>query len=162
MGSERVSDSTSHLTGGGDSDVPTTHKAAYETLTECFEDVFPYYLSIGMTYEQFWHGNVYLVRAYRKADKLRKQRQNEAAWLQGAYIYDAILSAAPFFRFTFKGYSQPMPYTEKPYDLYGLESEVNEEEEEMKAREEMEMFREKVKAFVTGKRGDDRERDGQN
>ena len=37
----------------------------------------PYYLSIGMTWEQYWQGEADMVRAYRKAQRLRNKRENQ-------------------------------------------------------------------------------------
>lgn len=45
-----------------------------------------------MTYELYWDGRPELVIPYRQADVLRQKRQNNDAWLQGAYFRLAILS----------------------------------------------------------------------
>lgn len=58
-----------------------------------FEEVCPYYLQYGMTYDQFWHGDPWMVRAYRKKWRLELQAQNYNAWLQGLYFYDALSTA---------------------------------------------------------------------
>ena len=47
-------------------------------------------MAIGMTYEEYWYGDPWLVRAYREADKLRQERANESAWLHGLYVAMAI------------------------------------------------------------------------
>lgn len=57
-----------------------------------FDEAFPYYLAIGMTYELYWDGRPELVVPYRKADILRQKRSNNEAWLQGAYIRMAVAS----------------------------------------------------------------------
>ena len=44
---------------------------------------------MGMTYEQYWDMSPYLVIAYRRAYKLKREIANEQAWLQGLYVYDA-------------------------------------------------------------------------
>ena len=146
MGSEEVSASTSPERGGGNN-VPTS-KNTY-TLTDCFKAVFPYYLSIGMTYDQFWNGEAWLTTAYRQADELRQRRDNSHAWLQGMYVYDAILRAAPYFRFTMKGFSRPTPYVEEPYPFKkDTEKPIDEEDQ---TREDYELLRAKVKAFINQK-----------
>jgi len=61
-----------------------------ETFRETFERVFPFYLSIGMTYDQFWNDDVELVKYYREAYKMKQERMNEELWLQGLYIYKAV------------------------------------------------------------------------
>ena len=49
-------------------------------------------MSIGMSYDEFWNQDVSLVKAYRKADELRRRRQNVVLWLQGVYVREALLS----------------------------------------------------------------------
>ena len=36
-------------------------------LYKQFEKLCPYYISIGMTYEQFWFGDVSMTKAYQEA-----------------------------------------------------------------------------------------------
>lgn len=45
-----------------------------------------------MTYEQFWDDDPALVKAYRKADDIRRRRMNEELWLAGIYTADALAS----------------------------------------------------------------------
>lgn len=61
-----------------------------KTYTEIFEEVFPYYLAIGMSYEQFWYRDPQMVRAYRRADEIRRRKMNEEQWLAGMYTADAL------------------------------------------------------------------------
>ena len=49
-------------------------------------------MSIGMTYDEFWNQDVAMVRAYRKAYELKRRQQNDALWLQGIYVRDALLA----------------------------------------------------------------------
>ena len=49
-------------------------------------------MSIGMTYDEFWNQDVAMVRAYRKAHELKRRQQNEALWMQGLYVRDALLA----------------------------------------------------------------------
>ena len=53
------------------------------------EEACPYYLSIGMTYKQYWYASPHLVAVYRKADEYKQDRMSQEAWLQGLYIYGA-------------------------------------------------------------------------
>lgn len=96
----------------------------------------PHYMSIGMTYDEFWDGDVRLTEVYRKADELREKRRNRELWMQGLYIYEALCDASPLFRFTMKkGSIRPEPYVKEPYPL--TQAEVREREErEAKLREE--------------------------
>lgn len=45
-----------------------------------------------MTYDQYWYGDPLMVRAFFKADRLRQERMNAEAWLNGLYISQALMS----------------------------------------------------------------------
>lgn len=72
-------------------------KPSTKSYTEIFNEAFPYYLSIGMSYELYWYGEPNLVKAYREADELRVDRMNYEAWLQGLYVYQAVGALYPVF-----------------------------------------------------------------
>lgn len=72
---ELVSGSLSSQTGGGGGNRPAPRFA----YTEKFYQVFPYYLAIGMTYEQFWEMDCNLVKYYRKAARIRQDLKNQDA-----------------------------------------------------------------------------------
>ena len=86
-------------------------------LTETFEKHFPYYLAMGMTYEQYWYKDCTIVKYYRDAEKIRVRKKNEEAWWQGLYIYEALACVSPIFNPYAKKGTKPVPYREKPYDL---------------------------------------------
>lgn len=83
-------------------------------MTSAFEKACPYYLSLGMSWELFWHGDPEAVRFYREKDALETRRADSLAWLQGRYVYDAMLRAAPPFQ-TFSKSHRAHPYIEAPY-----------------------------------------------
>ena len=82
-----------------------------------------------MTYDEFWHGDMELVRHYRKADEIRKERENQRAWLQGAYIYEALCNVSPILR-AFSNATKPVPYPDRPYALTQKEQEYRAKEAE--------------------------------
>lgn len=89
-----------------------------------------------MTYEQYWYGDVWMVEAFREADKLRQQRMNSEAWWQGMYIYDAVGRLAPVLHaFARKG-TKPQPYPAKPYEI-GAERKNSVETEQIKENERL-------------------------
>ena len=102
------------------------------TLAEMFTEVFPYYLSMGMTYEEFWYGPPSLVRAYRKAYDMERHRRNEEMWMQGRYIFEALRCAPLLVGFPEKGYKPPSGagYPEMPYPLSEKEAQEREIERE--------------------------------
>lgn len=70
-----------------------------------------------MTYEQYWHGDVWMVEAFREAERLRQERTNTEAWLQGMYVYDAIARISPILHAFAKKGTKPQPYVQKPYEF---------------------------------------------
>lgn len=86
-----------------------------------------------MTWDQYWYGDVCMAEAFREADKLRQERQNNEAWLQGVYFARAIQSTICN-AFRSKG-SEPDKYPDQPFDLYGNQKnqEKTEEQEEQEA-----------------------------
>ncbi len=130
MDGELVSGSPSTVRGDGrDSSVPSF------TYTEKFYELFPYYLSIGMTAEQYWDGDCTLPKYYRKADEIRKERRNEELWLQGMYIYEAICDVSPILHAFAKKGTKPLPYSTKPYAISEKQHQRDEEEKERKIAE---------------------------
>ena len=107
-------------------------RSPFLTYTEQFYEVFPYYLSIGMTYEQFWDDDPTLVIYYRRADELRNERMNQELWLQGMYIYDALCDVAPVMNAMAKKGTKPHPYPEKPYPISDRQRRRDKEEQERK------------------------------
>ena len=103
-------------------------------------------MSIGMSYEEFWDGDVSMVKAYRKSYELQEKRRNQELWLQGMYFYEALCDASPLFRFSMKkGTIKPEPYVKEPYPI--SEAEVR-ERKEREARKKEERLKAEFAAFV--------------
>jgi hypothetical protein len=47
-----------------------------------FEELCSYYMSIGMTYHEYWDGDATMVKYFREADELKRERRNSDLWLQ--------------------------------------------------------------------------------
>ena len=108
-----------------------------------FRNACPQYMAFGMTYEQFWDGDVFAHKAYREAEKIRIKQQNQFAWLQGMYIYQAIGALSPALRAFSKG--KVKPYLEEPIELFEDEKRKREERE---AKERYERIKRKVAEFA--------------
>ena len=103
-------------------------------------------MSIGMTYDEFWNGDVCLTEVYRKVSELRDRRRNQEMWLQGMYFYEALCDASPLFRFSMKGGAvKPEPYVKEPYPITAAEFR---EREEREARLKEERMKAQFAAFV--------------
>lgn len=123
-----VSDLLSSTEGSGG----TTTAVPLKTYTEKFNELFPYYISLGMTEEQYWDRDSQLVVAYRKAEELRNARRNQEMWVQGAYIYDVLCRVSPIFQAFAKKGTKPVPYVGEPYALTEKEVEFKQIEKDKK------------------------------
>ena len=60
--------------------------------------MFPHYLAMGMSPEEYWDGESSLKPAYRKAFRIRMENEERIAdrnaWLLGLYVRDALQSVA--------------------------------------------------------------------
>jgi hypothetical protein len=119
--------------------VPTREKSN----TEIFEECFPFYLAIGMSFAEYWTGDTTLVRYYRKAYRIKQDEINNNAWLQGLYIYDAVSTAL---HNALRGMGKQKPpakdYAKQPYEL---NNKVKTETEKAK---EVEIEQEKAAAWM--------------
>lgn len=92
---------------------------------------------MGMTPEEFWHGPPELFSAYRKRAEIERDRQNELAWWQGMYIYDALMAVKAQALAKNEHEAKKYTYTTEPYRVKPYTEEElkkKEEEEAEKAR----------------------------
>lgn len=103
---------------------------APQTLTDAFIAMCPFYLEMGMSYNDYWHRNTSVHKAYRDAYELRKRNNEWARHRQGEYVLQALAVALQCFS---KDKSQNVKYPTKPWPL--TERDAREREErEAKAR----------------------------
>ena len=146
MDSELVSSSLSTTEEVGQNSSPSSF-----TYTEKFYEVFPYYLAIGMTPEQFWDSDCTLVKYYRKAEEIRNEKRNQELWLQGMYVYEAICDVAPILHAFAKKGTKPTPYSAKPYPLNDKQTKRDEEEKQRKLTEKGKRFMEAMATSINKK-----------
>ena len=103
------------------------------SVSKLFHDVEAYYISIGMTYDQFWRDDVWLAKVYRDAEELRARRANVEAWRNGFYTASA-LSSTVGNMFRKKG-SSPIKYMDRPIPLTQKEQDEYEYQRAMEAQE---------------------------
>lgn len=99
------------------------------TIADYIDQQFPYYIAMGMTAHDYWHGDPCMLRAYRKADIIKRDRMNHKAWLQGAYIYSALCAASPLFNSMSKQ-RKAFPYQEKPFSVPEKKKHISKKEQE--------------------------------
>lgn len=83
-----------------------------------------------MSYNQYWHGDCCLVKYYRQAYRIQRDRENEKMWLQGMYIYEALCDVAPIIRAFAKKGTTPIDYPSQPYAITKEEVERRKQEKE--------------------------------
>ena len=125
--------------GGGN----TSRPSPILRYSDKFEELCGYYMSIGMTYEEYWDGDNCMTKYYREKFQLEQERMNRDLWLQGAYIYEALLDASPVFN-PLSVKKKPLPYRENPVPLTERESkrleELNKQKMMENGREAMRMM----------------------
>lgn len=92
--------------------------------------MFPYYLSLGMTYDLYWHGDNTLVCAYDRAQEITNKRRNQELWLQGLYDFHAVSIALSNFHLDGKRH-EVNKYLDKPFDIYGKTKSQEEHDAEV-------------------------------
>lgn len=102
-------------------------------MSEVFERLCPRYMAYGMSYENYWHGDPWAMRAYKQANNLKNRQTNEMMWINGMYVTNA-LSVVLSNAFSKKG-TPPKKYLEKPLDIFPKTDAEIEAEKEQKQRE---------------------------
>ena len=122
---------------------------------DIFDEMFPHYLVMGMTPEQYWDGESELKKAFRKAYELRTKIERQEAdrnnWYMGQYIID-VLQSVPLLvgGLNVKKGAQLPEYPHEPY-LLKQEAEKNKavrrKREEDQTRLAMAMFQTGIEKF---------------
>ena len=88
-------------------------------------------MAIGMSYDDYWNGDCALTKYYREAYEIKLKQQNEAMWLQGLYIHDAVgVVVANALK---KKGAKAAKYTDSPYPVTPIEQrEVKRKEEKQR------------------------------
>lgn len=103
-----------------------------KTLEEYFEEACPYFMAIGMSYDEFWYKSPKLVKQYLKAFKIRQKQESERLWLQGYYTYIALCNVSPVLHAFAKKGTKPLEYPKQPITASKEEIEKQEQEERNK------------------------------
>ena len=119
------------------------------------------YMSMGMTYDEFWYDTPYKAKFYREAYKLKVKHRDEEMWQQGVYIYEALCKVSPILHAFSKKGTKPLPYSEKPYlsDVENVKTEAEKEQEiknaQLIARLHFEQWARQTKERFKNKQGGD-------
>ena len=83
-----------------------------------------------MSLKDYWYGDTYLIRYYRQAMKLRRDRMNFESWLVGKYVYEAISRLIPVLHPYAKQDTKAEPYLSEPLRFQDQEQQEPEMDEE--------------------------------
>lgn len=97
-----------------------------------------------MTRAEYWNGEADLVKVYRQKHQYEMEQRNHEMWLQGLYLYEAMLCVSPVFH-DFAKNPKPLPYREKPFELT---QEAVEEKEKTTQEQARELQKEKMIAWM--------------
>ncbi len=104
------------------------------SLTEFFTKLFPVYMAKGMSYEEYWLGPVWLAKAYREAWEMKIRQEEWARHRQAAYIFEALLCAAPVLK-PFVKDAKPGKFPEQPWPLTQREADEQQAERDRRGYE---------------------------
>ena len=117
------------------------------SISELYHRVFPEYLAMGMTYDQFWKGDCTLVIPYREAYRIRQEEMNRMAWLQGLYMYKALQSTPVIVHGFARRDTKIESYPAKPLE-FRKQSAERKDEEAKRASEHIRAIQFSSKHFV--------------
>ena len=114
-------------------------------LTEVFEKMCPYYMAIGMTYDQYWRDDVTMPIMFRKTYKIKQEEIKWQIWEEGVYTYEALCKVSPVLHAFAKNGTKPLPFSSEPY---GIQKIREEREEKEKIKEDKKVDNERMKAQI--------------
>ena len=129
MGGDLVKSPSDEKTkGGGISRQP------FSSYGQKFEELCGYYMSIGMSYSDYWDGDCCMTKYYRQKFELEKERMNQSLWLQAVYLYEAMCDVYPLFN-PLASKKKAYPFRDEPIPITRKESESSEERRKQKLLE---------------------------
>ena len=101
-------------------------------------------MSIGCTYDQFWHSDPWIAYYYHEAEVHRRETHNYEMWLQGLYVNNAIQSGLAAFSYGLNGRKgkKPEGYMQNPIAITERE----------KAAEKQRAIERSLKFFADGQK----------
>lgn len=118
---------------------------------DIFDELFPHYLLMGMTPEQYWDGESEWKKAYREAYRLRTEMEQRNAdrnnWYMGQYMI-AVLQSVPLLvgGLNVKPSTRLPEYPREPF----LEKAIAEKKQEVKKKREEDQMKLAMAMFQAG------------
>lgn len=105
----------------------------------------------GMTYEEYWYGDPWMVRAFAQTYLLKRRVRNEELWLEGIYMANAFQTVIgnAFGKHKLK-------YLEKPLDIFE-KTEAEKKQEIRNERQKLINWLSRLKRATDSKQGVDKD-----
>lgn len=126
-------------------DKEDTQKEEKLSPSKLFEKVCPYYMSIGVSYHDFWDGEFDICKYARKADEINQGNKNREQWWQAVYIFRMMLDASPAFNAFNSGNTNITLSVDRPFPI--TQKEIDENNRRL-AKERMEQSIQRVKEQI--------------
>ena len=126
-------------------------QTVHRTYGDTFDELFPHYLLMGMTPEQYWDGESWLKPAFRKAYQIRMENEQKLAdrnnWYMGQYMI-AVLQAVPLLvgGLNVKNTTRLPEYPKQPF----LEQFEEQKKEEVRRKNEEDQMKLAMAMFQAG------------
>lgn len=117
-------------------------------------------MSYGMSFDEYWYGDSYLVKFYRESYKLKLKQEDRYMWKLGGYVYEVLCDVSPILHAFSKKGTKPLPYREKPMSdedetlMSEKEKQQAIENERLRFRVFMENWARATKKHFENKEGD--------
>lgn len=89
----------------------------------------PYYMALGMTYDQYWYGEPEMVKFFSQAQVIKNEQLNQEMFIMGHYVFQAISVALSNLNLSGKPRT-PNKYLQKPFELTNPSKEAKEKRAE--------------------------------
>ena len=122
-------------------------------LNDIFEKMCPYYMAIGMTYDQYWRDDVTIPIMYRRAYRIKQEENKWNNWEGGVYTYEALCKVSPVLHAFAKSGTKPLPFSKEPYGLDKIKEQIEKDnpikakEKELQKQKEVENERLRAQVF---------------
>ena len=103
-------------------------------MSDMLDRVCAYYMAIGVSFDEFWNGDYTQLKYRIEANRLMLEERNREMWIQGMYVYDAVMTALYNAN---RGKKPQKEYMDKPIRI----TKQSEEEKEEEAKNILEQFK---------------------
>ena len=109
-----VTEDTASVANNPHRDKPSEEKTSYAEALRFFAQLA---IHIGMSRDEYWNQDPYIMEEYLGAYKMRREEENWQAWIGGIYTFDAVSAVIGNIHFD-KGSHSIVKPMEKPMPIF--------------------------------------------